>query len=73
MKDNNTVRRDERSLEHGLEKVKITHIPDSQGHSALVPAQQLSTVGVSHPRQPTLQEDSTRLSLYERRGRGNQR
>ena len=28
MKDNNTVQRDERSLEHGLEKVKITHIPD---------------------------------------------
>ena len=39
-----------------------------QGHSALVPAQRLSTVGVSRPRQPTLQEDSTRLSLYERRG-----
>ena len=36
-----------------------------QGHSALVPAQRLSTVGVSRPRQPTLQEDSTRLSLYE--------
>ena len=29
MKDNNTVHRDERSLEHGLKKVKITHIPDS--------------------------------------------
>ena len=28
-KDNNTVQRDERSLEHGFEKVKITHIPDS--------------------------------------------
>ena len=28
MKDNNTVQRDERSLEHGSEKVKITHIPD---------------------------------------------
>ena len=40
-----------------------------QGHSALVPAQQLSTVEVSHPRQPTLQEDSTRLSLYEQQCR----
>ena len=39
-----------------------------QGHSALVPAQRLSTVGVSRPRQPTLQEDNARLSLYERRG-----
>ena len=29
MKDNNTVQRDERSLEHGFEKVKITHIPDT--------------------------------------------
>ena len=29
MKDNNTVQRDERTLEHGLEKVKITHIPDN--------------------------------------------
>ena len=28
MRDNNTVQRDERTLEHGLEKVKITHIPD---------------------------------------------
>ena len=41
---------------------------DCQGHSALVPAQWLSTVGVSLPRQPTLQEDSTRLSLYKWRG-----
>ena len=39
-----------------------------QGHSALVPAQQLSTVGVSRPRQPTLQEDSARLSLYKQQG-----
>ena len=29
MKDNNTVQHDERTLEHGFEKVKITHIPDS--------------------------------------------
>ena len=36
-----------------------------QGHSALVPAQQLSMVGVSRPKQPTQQEDSTRLSLYK--------
>ena len=28
MMDNNTVQRDERTLEHGFEKVKITHIPD---------------------------------------------
>ena len=31
MKDNNTVQRDERTLEHGFEKVKITHIPDREG------------------------------------------
>ena len=29
MKNNNTVQCDERTLEHGFEKVKITHIPDS--------------------------------------------
>ena len=29
MTDNNTVQCDERTLEHGLEKVKITHIPDN--------------------------------------------
>ena len=28
MQDNNTVQCDERTLEHGFEKVKITHIPD---------------------------------------------
>ena len=28
MKDNNTVQRDERTLEHRFGKVKITHIPD---------------------------------------------
>ena len=42
----------------------FTHT-DCQGHSALVPAQQLSTVGVSLPRQPALQEDSARLPLRE--------
>ena len=30
MKDNNTVQRDRRTLEHGFKKVKITHIPDKQ-------------------------------------------
>ena len=31
MKDNNTVQCDERTLEHGFKKVKITHIPDKYG------------------------------------------
>ena len=41
---------------------------DCQGHSALVSAQKLSTVVVSLPRQPALQEDSARLPLHESRG-----
>ena len=30
LQNNNTVPRDERTLEHGFEKVKITHIPDRE-------------------------------------------
>ena len=33
IKDNNIVQRDEKAIEHGLEKgLKITHIPDSPVH-----------------------------------------
>ena len=41
MKDNNTVQCDERALEHGFGKVKITHIPDNSH-------QFISILGNSH-------------------------
>ena len=37
MKDNNTEQHDERTLEHGWEKVKITHIPDTIKYLEAVP------------------------------------
>ena len=57
-----------RSTSALTQMIRFTPAGHCQGHSALVPAQQLSTVGVSRPRQLTLQEDSTRLSLYKRQG-----